>query len=104
MGIRPARYDHEVVAWLLISGRPQCQISPVAVAQQSYQLYRQLSAWQTLGDEMNLTDEERKAVRDEGIIAALRDKSATECPYPEDDERHALWIDGHRTAEPHFDK
>ncbi|MGA1835153.1 Rmf/CrpP family protein [Rhizobium wenxiniae] len=57
-----------------------------------------------LGNGMNVTDEERKAVRDEGIIAALRDKSSTECPYPDEYERHAIWIGGYNAANPELDK
>ncbi len=53
---------------------------------------------------MNDRDEERKAVRYEGIIAALRDKSSTECPYPADDDRHAIWVEGYRSAEPNVIK
>lgn len=48
---------------------------------------------------MGLSAKERRAVRDMGMLAALARVGAYTCPFIEDDQRFAAWIEGYEAGE-----
>jgi hypothetical protein len=44
----------------------------------------------------DLTESEKLIIAKEGRVAADEGRDADDCPYADDDQRHALWLDGYR--------
>jgi ribosome modulation factor len=44
----------------------------------------------------DLTKSEKLILIKEGRVAAYQGRNADDCPYADDDRRHALWLDGYR--------
>jgi ribosome modulation factor len=46
----------------------------------------------------DLTGSERLIIAKEGRIAAKEGRDTNDCPYADDDRRHAIWLDGYRRS------
>jgi ribosome modulation factor len=44
----------------------------------------------------DLTESEKLIIAKEGRVAANEGRNSGDCPYADDDQRHALWLDGYR--------
>jgi hypothetical protein len=52
---------------------------------------------------MSLTAKERRAMNEQGRCAALARVGAFTCPYMDDEERFAAWIEGYERGEEELD-